>query len=251
MGTRVRLLPKVTGLDTVIIGGPHPPFPHPPEPERLQHNSHISHIGINVRCDGALYSSPWAVRVQRMRRRFLQTLSVAAALLVVIPALAGAAATPATQSATADFTDPRGDIRHGADLVHVRVHNGATLQVTLRFRDIRRAAFSDFFKVFVDTRLSHPGPDYAIAGGLSEGTDWATQRATRNWNLSGDPLDKIGTCASSVKINWATNIVRISLGRDCLGRHQGRVRLSVQSGDQSHNDYAPAKKTFYRWIPRG
>jgi hypothetical protein len=48
------ILPTMTGLDTVIIGGPHAPARSPPDRERLQHSSHFGHISTNRRSDAAL-----------------------------------------------------------------------------------------------------------------------------------------------------------------------------------------------------
>jgi hypothetical protein len=103
------------------------------------------------------------------------------------------------------------------------------------------------------TRTSHPGPGFVVSGGLSDGTDWGTGRATRRWHTRIDPVDEIGLCRSSVDIGWSTDTVRISLGRDCLAGHQGRVRVEVEVevGDEDYTDWAPERRTFSRWIPRG
>jgi hypothetical protein len=54
----------------------------------------------------------------------------------------------------------------------------------------------------------------------------------------------------AVDINWSTDTVRISLGRDCLGGHQGRARIAVEVGDERYTDWAPARRTFSSWIVR-
>jgi hypothetical protein len=188
-----------------------------------------------------------------MRRRALLLSAVLAASispLVPGPAIAQAP-TPAALSSVAVFTDPAGDLAGGTVLTRIRVSNGDRLRVRLRHRDIRSNDFDSSFTVFVDTSTAHPGPDFAITGGLSNASDWRTGRATRNWQVRGNPLGPIGTCSSRLAIDWQTNIVRISLGRDCLGGHRGRVRVSVVTGDATGRDFAPAERTFFRWLPRG
>jgi hypothetical protein len=188
-----------------------------------------------------------------MRRRALILSAVLAASitpLVPVPALAGARS-PAAGSSVAVFSDPAGDLTGGTDLTRIRVSNGDRLRVTLRQRDLRRKDFDSSFTLFVDTSTAHPGPDFGMAGGLSDASDWHTGRATRHWHVRGNPLGPIGTCDSRLRIDWRANVVRISLGRDCLGGHQGRVRVAVVTGDATGRDFAPAERTFFRWLPRG
>ena len=173
----------------------------------------------------------------------------------VFLALATVVAPGSPAAATEDtvvLTDSRTDVLSGVGVFRVRVHNGDRLVVATRHRDLRREGYGDHFVVWIDTRTSHPGPDYVVAGGLSSGTDWATGRATRRWHMRIDPLDEIGTCHSDLDIRWLDDTARLTLGRDCLGGHQGRVRVSVQAGDRDHaDDYVPARRTFSRWVPRG
>jgi hypothetical protein len=150
------------------------------------------------------------------------------------------------------FTDSKADVPSGVGLYRVRVTNRAQLVVTTKHRDIRKAAYGNGFTIFVDTRTSHPGPEYAIIGGLHDNTDWVTARATRHWNVvRGHAFGKIWGCKSDVKFHFKTDTMRVVLGRDCLGGYQGRVRVSVRVGDQNSTDYGPAKETFYPWVPRG
>jgi hypothetical protein len=65
------------------------------------------------------------------------------------------------------------------------------------------------------------------------------------------PLDPIGLSDSSVKLQFKRELMRVVLGRDCLGGYQGRVRVSVRVGDDNFTDFGPAKKTFYPWVARG
>jgi hypothetical protein len=177
--------------------------------------------------------------------------SVAFAAVLAVVALGMPAVPAAAADDTLVLTDSRTDVPSGVGLSRARVHNGDRLLVTTHHRDLRRKAYGNYFRVWIDTRTSHPGPDFVISGGLSDGTDWATGRATRRWHTRIDPVDDIGLCSSGVDISWSTDTVRISLGRDCLGGHQGRVRVAVEVGDEDYTDWAPARRTFSRWIPRG
>jgi hypothetical protein len=174
-----------------------------------------------------------------------------AALLALVALGGPALPVAAAAEDTVVLTDSRTDVPSGVGLSRVRVHNGHELVVTTHHRDLRRKAYGNHFTVWVDTRTSHHGPDYVISGGLSDGTDWATGRATSKWHTRIDPLDDIGLCASGVDISWKTDTVRIALGRDCLGGHQGRVRVAVQVGDEDNTDWAPARRTFSRWVVSG
>jgi hypothetical protein len=149
------------------------------------------------------------------------------------------------------FLDSKTDVPSGVGLFRTRVTNHAKLIIVTKHRNLRRFAAGNQFTIFIDTRTSHPGPEYAITGGMSDGTDWATGRATRRWHVHVDPLDPIGLCDSSVTLNFTTERMRVVLGRDCLGGYQGRVRVSVKVSDDNFTDFGPAKKTSYPWVARG
>ena len=185
---------------------------------------------------------PWWYAAGRRRRHTV--LTVTALTGAAVPASAGT-------DDTLVVIDSRSDVAAGVGLSRVRVHNGDQLVVTTRHRNLRKLAYNDHFTVWVDTRTSHRGPDYVISGGLSSGTDWATGRATSRWHTRIDPLDGIGTCASGVDISWGQDKARITLGRDCLGGYEGRVRVSVVAGNADVTDYVPARKTFTDWVARG
>lgn len=179
--------------------------------------------------------------------------------VAVVVALTWTGSTAATGQAgvaapvsTRVFTDSKADVPSGVGLYRVRVTNGTQLVVTTKHRDLRRVAYRNGFTIFVDTRTSRPGPEFAIRGGLHDSTDWVTARATRRWKLvRGQAFGEIWGCDSDVEFYFKTDTMRVVLGRDCLGGYQGRVRVSVRVGDRDFTDYGPAKKTFYPWIPRG
>ena len=181
--------------------------------------------------------------------------SLTAATVVVLAWTGFAAATgPAAVAApisTGVFVDSHTDVPSGVGLFRTRVTNHAKLIIVTKHRNLRKHALSDHFTIFIDTRTSHPGPEYAITGGINAGTDWATGRATRRWKVKADPLDPIGLCDSNVTLHFKKDKMRVALGRDCLGGHEGRVRVSVKVGDDNFTDFGPAKKTFYPWVARG
>jgi hypothetical protein len=181
--------------------------------------------------------------------------SLAAATVVALAWTGVAAATgPAAMAApvsTKVFLDSKTDVPSGVGLFRTRVTNLDKLIIVTKHRNLRKLSPSDQFTIFIDTRTSHPGPEYAIAGGMNAGTDWVTGRATRRWHVKADPLDPIGLCASKVRLHFKTEKMRVVLGRDCLGGYQGRVRVSVRVGDDDFTDFGPAKKTFYPWVARG
>jgi hypothetical protein len=81
------------------------------------------------------------------------------------------------------FLDSKTDVPSGVGLFRTRVTNHAKLIIVTKHRNLRRFAAGNQFTIFIDTRTSHPGPEYAITGGMSDGTDWATGRATRRWHV--------------------------------------------------------------------
>jgi hypothetical protein len=180
-----------------------------------------------------------------------RTTAVAAALVALALGWPTAASAVPNDDSTLVLTDSRTDGLTGVGISRVRVHNGGRVVVTLRHRDLRRRGYGDHFQVWIDTGRRHPGPDFVVAGGLASGTDWATGRATSRWRTRIDPLDEIGTCDSDLEISWTEDTARLTLGRDCLGGHQGRVRVSVQVGDAArHTDFVPAYHSFSPWVAR-
>ena len=173
------------------------------------------------------------------------------ALLVLVGLATPLAPAVGAPADTVVVRDSRTDVSSGVGISRVRVHNGARLVVTTHHRDLRRRGYGNHVTVWVDVGPAHRGPDYVVAGGLSTGTDWATGRATARWHPRIDPLDDIGTCDSDLEISWADDTARLTLDRACLGGHQGRVRVSVQAGDERVTDYVPARHTFSPWVARG
>jgi hypothetical protein len=174
-----------------------------------------------------------------------------ASLLAMVALGSPAVAPAAAAEGTVVFKDSRTDVPTGVGLSRVGVHNGDNLVVTTHHRDLRRRGYGTGFTVWVDTGTSHRGPDYVILGGLADGTDYKTGRATRRWHTRIKAFDDIWSCAKDLDVSYKTDTVRITLSRDCLGGHQGRVRVAVEVSDENYTDWGPAPKTFSRWVARG
>lgn len=188
-----------------------------------------------------------------LRPRAVPALLMAAALLPGTLAATTSPALAAPPGPTRVFTDPADDTAAGVDLLRVKVVNRATVRVVTRHTDLRRKGFGESFVVYLDTRRARPGPEFAVAGGLNSGTDWRTGRSTRRWKFRGDPLDEIGRCRADLELDWSRDIMRLKLGRDCLGGHQGQVRVAVKvtDGTSAGTDWGKDRRTFYGWVRRG
>ena len=144
------------------------------------------------------------------------------------------------------FTD--GPDPLGADLRRVRViHTDTSLAVRVRMARVVRLGTDrgQSLTLFVDTDRSGPGSEVALSTGLNEGTDWAVRRLSA-WGRWGRVLH----CDSDVRINWRTDRVRLTLGRDCLGDARSvRVALKsreVRTGTKPRADWLQGRR---QWSP--
>ena len=79
--------------------------------------------------------------------------------------------------------------------------------------------------VFVDTDPDAKGPEYRLATGLQEGTDYQLVRV-EDWKPVGEPL----TCFHDVKLGFQGDRVRLRISRGCLGKPES-VRIGVKMTD--------------------
>lgn len=142
------------------------------------------------------------------------------------------------------FTDP--DDALGADIRRVRVVNTSE-RVVVRakldriVKDGRSRAQA--LSLFVDTDFTDARPEYVLATGLNEGTDW-TLRKISSWGSVG----KTVRCPHTVRINWRTDRVRLAIARSCLGEARS-VRIALKSmestaSDGEQIDWLTARRTF-------
>ena len=98
--------------------------------------------------------------------------------------------------------------------------------------------------LFLDTDRDDPGPEYALATGLSSGTDYALLRV-EGWRSPGEgPL----TCQYDLELKYRADVVSGWIRRGCLGKPE-TVRAAVKmvdTADASHpvRDWAPATRKF-------
>jgi hypothetical protein len=170
--------------------------------------------------------------------------SVVAALLATAGPVAAAERT---------FADRRGDVGPGVDLQTVRVVNEKNVRVVVQHRDLVRSFRSAAsMTVYLDTVPGEPGPEFALAGGLFEGTDYMLVR-TDGWRL-GNPVNG-PRCDYVQRIDYARDISRIRISRACLDR-PGRVRVAVVAGAEDRQgrtvtDWLVARRHLTAWVPRG
>jgi hypothetical protein len=151
------------------------------------------------------------------------------------------------------FADRRGDVGPGVDLQSVRVVNEKNVRVVVQHRDLVRSFRSAAsMTVYLDTVPGEPGPEFALAGGLFEGTDYMLVR-TDGWRL-GNPVNG-PRCDYLQRIDYARDVSRIRISRACLDQ-PGRVRVAVVAGAEDRQgrtvtDWLVARRHLTAWVPRG
>lgn len=129
------------------------------------------------------------------------------------------------------YTDP--DDTLGADIRRVRVINTSDRLIVRAKMDriaVDGRSRTQALSLFVDTDFTDSTPEYVLATGLNEGTDW-TLRRTSSWGSAGKVVD----CPHTVRINWRTDRVRLAIARSCLGEARS-VRVAAQSLERTRTD---------------
>ena len=179
--------------------------------------------------------------------------SRATILLATAATLTGLVAAPAAAE-RATYRDPADT--GGASLNDVRrvtVVNGTErTAVRVKVVDLRRrsAAGPAGLTVRVDTRVDRRGPEYRLTTGMYAGTDYQLLRM-RHGRPVGEPL----TCAHSVDLDFAADLVLVRMADGCLG-DPGQVRVGVKMTDLydgSHpvTDWLGAPGSWTDWISAG
>jgi hypothetical protein len=78
---------------------------------------------------------------------------------------------------------------------------------------------------FVDTDPAAKGPEFRLATGMQEGTDFQLRRV-ENWKAVGPNL----TCNHKVRLNFVKDRVKAQVSRPCLG-DPAKVRIGVKMTD--------------------
>lgn len=177
-------------------------------------------------------------------RTSIPTVATVATLGALTLGLAGSAHAAGTQR-----TDPS-DLRHGSDLLSVRVANKVDdLVVVTTHRDLRRDPSSGSGgSVFIDTDPADAGPEYVVVGGWFEGTDYALLEtegwATSQWR---EPVEG----SYELRIDYDTDKVRVRVSQDAIGAPDA-VRVAVRAaGPNTRIDWIGAARSFTPWVARG
>ena len=186
---------------------------------------------------------PAPTRARRARR--------GAAVLAAAAAAAGAVAfaAPSAQAANVRTLDPA-DIGGPNDIRVVDVaHTYSSAIVNVRFSDLRRTGPGSV-AIYLDTNPNRTGPEFRLASGLSDGTDYSLVR-TKGWRPSSGPLE----CNYNAKIDFTRETFKTTISRACLGR-PAKVRASVEMIEDHANseprvDWAPRYRAWTPWVKVG
>ncbi len=155
---------------------------------------------------------------------------------------------PGVGPAAADvsrFADNLNDAPRRIDVERVRVDNGNRIEVTTFVDNLRRSPFSGL-AVYFDTRRRDRGPEFFIAGGLVQGTDWQAVRI-ENWRLGNAHL--LIRCDSDLRLHYQSDRATFSIDRNCF-HDPKRIRVSVKAQTNTRHDWAPKRHRFYDWVAR-
>ena len=168
---------------------------------------------------------------------------IAAAVLVMALALAMPAAADVRR-----FADAANDASTSVDIRSVRVDNSTTArdQVIVVVRQVN-VRLGDAIEIFLDTRPGDPGPEYSIGGATA--SEYLLQHR-EHWKGHGRVVPF--RCGYSLRINAETDRSRAVIQRSCL-RHPGKVRVAIRAVrgfPSTSRDWAPARRTWSRWVRR-
>lgn len=179
-------------------------------------------------------------------------LAAAGPLAAAVAAGTLAFAAPANAE-SAHVTDPVDASASLNDIRAVDVSNGAAkVRVKVKFTDLRRhsdagpAGLQIFFDTFGGD--SGTGPEYELATGLEEGTDYALAERAGWRGPTGDPL----SCNVRLKLDYRNDELRAATPRRCLDRPE-YLRVGVKMTDEydgSHPviDWMKGPRKWTRWL---
>lgn len=152
--------------------------------------------------------------------------------------------------------DPQ-DTNHGSDILAMQFRNGAdnvhitTYHLGLR-KDPKTGSGGSFF---IDTDRHDKGPEYVLAGGFFEGTDYVLVE-TEGFDADkwGDPVENGDY---TMRVNYKKERVHVAISRAALG-NPGKVRVAVRaSGTRTDGtstgltDWVGKRREFTPWLKRG
>ncbi|MGB0100167.1 MAG: hypothetical protein WBP61_07780 [Nocardioides sp.] len=180
---------------------------------------------------------------------FSRTLVPAVAAVLLL----GLAVAPASAE-RATYRDPA-DLG-GASLNDVRrvavTHTTERVRVKVKVIDLRRRSEAGpaGLTIRIDTRAARPGPEFRLGTGLYDGTDYQLMRI-RNGRPVGQPV----SCAHSVDLDFARDVVRLRAADGCLG-DPDRIRIGVKmtdlhDGSHAVTDWLGEPRSWTRWLSAG
>lgn len=199
---------------------------------------------------GSTREAPGQTKEHDMNRTATKAIAATGAAVVGGILAFGGAAAAATTTVTPDTV---GDMAHGADIETVKLVNDKRVRVVIKTADLVRSYKSGAgVKVYIDTDPTDAGPEYALLGGMFEGTDYALVR-TDGW--------KVGKYPTAVNkfyimtLDYENDVARIGISRAALGRPDD-VRIAVRtSGEQNDGDFVHdwlgERRQFTPWVARG
>ncbi|MGH1565212.1 hypothetical protein [Mumia sp. DW29H23] len=145
--------------------------------------------------------------------------------------------------------DRIGDGVDGMDITSITVKNRRTsLILVVKVTDLKRRGQLGSVGFYLDTRPKRRGPEFAVGGGTSDGTDWGIS-PVRRWR-PGMPIH----CRVGMSVDYARDRVAFRVSPTCLGAY-GKVRVIAGASDTAsgsqRSDWAPKRRTFTRWVHRG
>jgi len=167
-----------------------------------------------------------------------------AGVLVLVPS--------AAQAQVRTFHDQRDDTSW-VDLTKIRVHYAKRLTLVIHYRH-RPVDFRTGFDIWIDTKAKNPGPEYRYS--FIPESDASFFNHVDGWTGLGRDTGCYGLHGVRVRVpgNGTTaKPVRVSFPGRCLGKpHHARVAIRSQNtdGTSSSIDWAPKRRTFYRWVTR-
>lgn len=153
--------------------------------------------------------------------------------------------------------DPQ-DTFHGSDVLALSVRNGADNVHVTTYHDnlVRKAASGSGEAIYIDTDPDDRGPEYVLAAGLFEGTDYVLSETegfgTAKW---GDPVENGDYI---LHVNYRKDRAHAIISRAALG-NPGEIRVAVRASgnrtDGSHHglvDWVGKDRRFATpWIAQG
>ena len=177
--------------------------------------------------------------------RSIRTMLAAAAIV------AGAAGSAAAQ--TDIVQDPQDAGGAYQDIRWVQAKHATThVSVTVSFTDLppESTGGPSSLALYVDTDPGAKGPEYRLATGLEEGSDYQLVRY-EDWAPVGDPL----SCKHSVVLDHDQAKVYASIARKCLGKPV-KVRIGAKmtsnwNPEHPTVDWMKKPRGFTEWLARG